>query len=299
MVLLNFLVRFQVNSSYLLFYSFFYFYSTAIQITLSTPLSVNLTKCENELNTYIKKNIIEDKILTNELDLKQWDQYTINAFYKYCLSKSVLLKMDLITNLQIQLIGSISDVEKSIEKYKLMTEILKQKSSLRIPPPIIPRTSTRGKNNRPNPIDNNGYNIYFSFCQHDQVICNHITACLIGEVYSVIQTPSNTSLSQSLIDKSDVILISFSENYSKDTHSMLELNYVKSTGKKLIPFVIREDTEESSWLSSLTVTELFYDLFDTEIDIEFKGDFDLEYDKLLSTLVSISDFPYLFISVKV
>jgi len=198
----------------------------------------------------------------------------------------------LITNLQIQLIGSISDVEKSIEKYKLMTEILKQKSSLKIPPPITPRTSTRGKNNRPNPIDNNNYNIYFSFCQHDQVICNHITACLIGEGYSVIQTPSNTSLSQSLIDKSDVILISFSENYSKNIHSMLELNYAKSIGKKLIPFVIREDTEESSWLSSLTVTELFYDLFDTEIDIEFKDDFELEYDQLLSTLVSFNHFPY-------
>lgn len=235
----------------------------------------------------MKKNILADKILMNELDLKQWDQYTINAFYKYCLSQYVLPKIDLITNLQLQLIGSTSGVEKSIEKYQLMTEISKQKSSLRIPPPITPRTTIRGNNNRPNPIHHDGYNIYFSYCQQDQVLCARITASLISDGYSVCQSPSNTSLSQSQMDKSDVILISFSENYSKDKHSMLELNYAKSTGKKLISFIIREDIDESSWFASLTLAELFYDLFDTEIDIEFKDDFDLEYDKLVSILVSV------------
>lgn len=234
----------------------------------------------------MKKNIIAVEILTNEIDLKQWDQNTINAFYKYCLSQSVLPKIDLITNLQIELIGSTVDIEKSTEKFKLMKEILKQKSNLQIPPSVTSHFSFRRKKNRPDLINPNGYNIYFSFCQHDQVLCSRIITHLTGEGYSICQTPVNTSLSQTLIDKSDVILIAFSENYSKNMHSMFELNYAKSTGKNLIPFVIRENnTNESSWLFSLTMTELFYDLFDMEIDLEFKDDFNLEYDKLLSTLV--------------
>jgi hypothetical protein len=44
---------------------------------------------------------------------------------------------------------------------------------------------------------------------------------------------------------------------------------------------------DSAWLDSLTIADLFYDVFDIEIDIEFKDDFDLEYDRLLSTLVSL------------
>ncbi|CAF1449677.1 unnamed protein product [Rotaria sordida] len=257
---------------------------STIQIILAGSSKFDLNKCENEINNYVQKHILTNKILSNEFDIKQWDQHMINAFYKYCLNKSVLPNIDLITNSQIHLIGSMFNVEKAIEKYKLMSEILKLKSSVQIPPPIIPRTSIPTNSNRSNPVMKT-YNIYFSYCQHDQTICNHITTCLIGEGYSICETPSNISLFQSYIDKSDVILVSFSENYSNNTYSITELNYAKSTKKKLIPFVIRNNIEESSWLASLILTELFYDLFDAEIDIDFKDDFDLEYDKLLSRLL--------------
>ncbi|CAF2751248.1 unnamed protein product [Rotaria sp. Silwood2] len=251
-----------------------------IQITLTTSSNLDQIKCENEVNNYIQKHILVDKNLTNEIDIKQWDQNMINVFYKYCLTKSVLPKIELVKNLQMHLIGSIRQVEKAIEKYQLMSDILKQKSSLQIPPPVTPRKTTRS-----NPSNRIGYNIYFSYCQNDQTFCNRIKNCLVSESYSIYETLTNTTSLQSFMDKSDIVLIAFSENYSNDKQSIAELNYAKSINKLLIPFVIRNNTEDSYWLSSLTVNELFYDLFDCEIDLEFHDDFDLEYDKLLSKLL--------------
>lgn len=251
---------------------------------MATAATFDITKCEKEITNYIQKHILSNKILTNELGLRQWDQTMINAFYKYCLNRSVLPNIDLNTNSQIKFIGSIINVAKAIEKYKLMTEIFKEKSLLKIPPPVIPRASSR-TGTRPNPIDLKAYNVYFSYCQHDQELCHRISSCLIGEGYFVCETPSDKSRCQSLMDKSDVILVGFNEKYSDNQDCKVELNYAMSSKKKLIPFVIRDKTEENSLLASLTVAELFYDLFDTEIEIEFNDDFDLEYDKFLTKLV--------------
>ncbi|CAF5229776.1 unnamed protein product, partial [Rotaria magnacalcarata] len=108
--------------------------------------------------------------------------------------------MNLTNNSQIQLVGSMPNVEKTIEKYKLMSEIFKQKSTLQIPPPVAARTSTRSK-----PIDLKAYNIYFSYSLQDQGLCNRINTCLMGEGYFLCETPTNVSRFQSYIDKSDVI----------------------------------------------------------------------------------------------
>ena len=238
------------------------------------------------MNDYVQKHSIVNKTLSNEIDLSQWDQHMINVFYNYCLNNSILPNINLINNSQINLIGSIIDVEKAIEKCKLMSEILKQKSSIQIPAPTTPRTSIKASG-RLNQIDRDGYNMYFSYCQHDQNICDRIMSCLMSEGYCICQTSSNISLSQSQIDKSDILLIGFSKSYTKSRYSMSELNYGKSTRKKIIPFIMRKSKKRNSWLSSLELAEFFYELFDAEIDIEFNDDFDLEYDKLLSTLVSL------------
>ncbi|CAF3631775.1 unnamed protein product [Rotaria sp. Silwood1] len=118
----------------------------------------------------------------------------------------------------------------------LMSEIFKHKSSLRIPPPVIPRTS-KPTNDRSKQMNLNAYNIYFSCCEQDQTFCNRITSYLIGEGYSVCETSSNSSQFQSFIDKCDVILISFNENYFKNKYSNMELNYAKLKGKQLLPFL--------------------------------------------------------------
>ncbi|CAF1159377.1 unnamed protein product [Rotaria sordida] len=257
---------------------------STVQISVLTLSNLDLIKCEHEINNYVEKHFVIKRTITDELNIRQWDQHMINVFYKYCLNKSVLPMIDLMTNSQIHLIGSMLNVKKVMEKCKLMSEIFKEKLSLQTQAASTSRTLFT-KIKHPSQINVKGYNIYFSYCQYDQTICNRITTYLINEGYSLCETSLTTTKFQSDIDKSDVILIPFSENYSKNKHSTDELNYAKSKGKILIPFVMRNTLEENSWLSSLTIAELFYDAFNSEIDIEFKDDFDFEYDKLLSRLL--------------
>lgn len=281
-VLLSSHVRLPVNPFHFSLHSPLSFNCLALQITLAAAWMINLEKCEKEL----KKIILADITLTNEADLRKWDQHTMNVFFEYCLNQSVLPTMDLTDRLEIRLIGSMSAVEKSTEKYRLMTTILKQRSDLRNPPLMTPRTSLRVEKIRSDAIDQHGFNIYFSFCPSDRRIADRIITRLTAEGYSVSQTPSNSISFQTLIDQSDVVLIAFSEEYSQNVQSRQELDYARSTRKKQIPFVIRPINDENAWLSSIIIADLFYELFDGEIEVEFKDDFELEYNRLLSILVS-------------
>ncbi|CAF1313135.1 unnamed protein product [Rotaria sp. Silwood1] len=207
-----------------------------------------------------------------------------DGFAQVAIPISILPNIDLTNNSQIQLTGLTADIGKTVEKYKLMSINWKEKSSLNIPPPVAPRTLNR-HGNRPNPVELKAYNIYFSYCQYDQAICNRINTYLYGEGYLICETLSNMSKFQSYVDKSDVILVAFSEKYSENEQSLTELNYAKSARKKMIPFVIRNNATEHAYLTSLTLAESFYDLFDIEMDIEFKDDFELEYERLLNELL--------------
>jgi hypothetical protein len=257
-------------------------------VTLATAKGNNLVICENEINDYLRKNMATIEILKDASDLRKWDQYMMNAFYKYCLEKFVLPKVDLNTS-QLQLIGPVEEVEKAKQKYKIMCEILKYKSLIRNPPPVAPRSSTK-RTNQLNSINNNNYNIAFSYCPQDQMICHQLATTLINEGYSLYQSSPGGSLSQLKIEKFDLMLIYLSENYPQDTCCMADINYAKSLRKKIIPIAGRKNnssnTEESSWLSSMTNAQLSYDLLDTEIEMEFADDFHLEYDQLLAILVS-------------
>jgi hypothetical protein len=245
-----------------------------------------LLKCQNEMNNYIHKYISTIETFKNASDLAKWDQHTINSFHKYCLNKSVLPKMDL-NIYQLDLIGSKEDVEKAVEKYKLISEIIKLKSSIRVPPPIVPRSSVNERNKL---TTVNNSNIAFSHCQQDEVVCHRLSVSLIGEGYSICESSSDIPLSQSQIEKSDLLLVYFSENYAKNERCVSDVNYAKSLNKTIIPIVstinVLPDKSQSSWMSSMTITGLFYDSFDTEIDLEYTGDFHLAYDQILAVLVS-------------
>lgn len=188
---------------------------------------------------------------------------------------------------QLELVGSMSDVTKAVAKCKLMHEISNEKPLVKVGTSIRRRSSATANDNQ-NPTSSTGFNIYFSYCDGDQPLCTRLAACLISEGYSLCQKSSKSSFSTSDIAMSDVILIAFSEKYYKDVNCIAEFNYARSVGKCLIPFMISEEIPENAWLSSITLAESFYDLFEREIDLEFVNDFDLEYDQLLSTLVSLS-----------
>jgi hypothetical protein len=244
---------------------------STILITLTTLSNADLVRGEHEINDYVYKHILTDRNLSIKFDLRRWNQHMLNAFYGYCLSKSVLPQLNLMNDQQMQLIGSVSDVEKAIAKCQLMCQISEE---------IVPIQHSRTQ------PSSSGYNVYFSYCRADKSNCQQLINCLTNEGYSLCRKPSKKSFSTSDIEKSDVFLVAFSEEYWKDSNCMGELNHAKSVGKTRIPFVIRQCTQDNEWLSSLTLATLFYDLFDCEIDLEFINDFDLEYLQLLSTIVS-------------
>lgn len=255
---------------------------------MSTSKEYDLSTCENEINNYVQKYLSTTETLKNATDLTNWDQYMINAFHKYCLDKTVLINMDLTIH-QICFIGLAEDIQKAIEKYRLLSEILKLKLSTHVPPPIKPRSSLEERKTVET-ISNDSYNIAFSYCKQDQSVCHDLLAFLFGEGYQICQPSSSGSLSKSCIDQSDLLLVYFSENCVKDAYRMADINYAKSSGKTIVPVVgiskSLEDSNENSWLHSMTITALFYDTFNCEIELEFNTDSDLEYDTILSILVS-------------
>ncbi|CAF1351161.1 unnamed protein product [Rotaria magnacalcarata] len=256
-------------------------------VILTTVKGNDLAPCENEINCYIRNKICGSETLKNISNLHNWNQHMINIFYKYCLEKFVLPSLNL-TTFELQLVGPPENIQQAKEKYKLISEILKLKSLAGIPFSVGTKSPVQEKQ-QSNKIDKNSHNIAFSYCLEDEVVCQHLTMTLIDEGYKLYYSSSNIGLSQAQIEKSDLLLIYFNENYTKDKHCMANLNYAKSIGKTIIPIAemknVLQDTEENFWLNSVKITQLFYDLFDREIEIEFTGDSDLEYDYLLAKLL--------------
>ena len=248
--------------------------------------SVDLLSSENTIRNYVQNHICTKQNPRLEFDLRQWDQHMINAFYNYCLKKSVLPSINLVTQSQLQLVGSISDVEQAVTKCKLMCEISKQKYVIESATPSIGR-STVSKKVGTTQSSLDGYNIYFSYCQFDQSICHQLLRSLADEGYRICRKSSDNVVSIDDLKKSDVVLVAFSEAYLKDPYCMTELNHAKLARKNIISFIVRDATSENQWLSSLTIADSFYELFEREIDLEFTDDYDLEYDQLLTTLVSM------------
>lgn len=68
-----------------------------------------------------------EKDITLEIDMRRWDQHMFNAFYSYCLAKSVLPKINLLADPQLKLVGAILDVEKALIKCQLMCKVSEKK----------------------------------------------------------------------------------------------------------------------------------------------------------------------------
>ncbi|CAF4114978.1 unnamed protein product [Adineta steineri] len=163
-------------------------------ITLTTSSNDDLRRCEHETNDYVEEHIISNRSVNLQFDFRRWNQHMIYSFYSYCLTKSVLPRLTLKDDVQLQLIGSILDVEKVTAKCQLMCDISDE------------LTSTNQSQS-----SSTGYNIYFSYCRSNQSTCHQLFNCLTNEGYSICRKSSKKSLSASDIEKSDVFVVVFSE----------------------------------------------------------------------------------------
>ncbi|CAF2888089.1 unnamed protein product, partial [Rotaria sp. Silwood2] len=186
----------------------------------------------------------------------------------------------------IELTGHTDTVDEAFDKYRLMTEILKQKvievagSTMQSEPPNTSKTSSRKTTRNESTSSKEYYNIWLSYCKLDKKICSRLKERLIDEGYLVA---TNTSDDHTVtIKKCDLIILYLSEEYALSNAS--EMKEAKSSDKKIL---LIKPTKlacrgKNNWLHSMTTKQLSYELFNGNFTIELDtNNFDQEYDRLL------------------
>ncbi|CAF3683782.1 unnamed protein product [Rotaria sp. Silwood1] len=238
-------------------FGIFYCSASTITITLTSLNTEYLTKCEKQINNYLNRSIF--KMTLNGFE--NWNQYMINAFYKYSKDRYVLPKLD--NKQQIILYGPINNVYEVIQKYQLINKLIQDKTNL---------LSLFTKN-----TSLNNFNIMLSYSPNDTIISHRLANRLIDEGFTIwINSNQSIEFNQILkeINKSDCIILCISENYFENELCEKEAKYANEIGKSMIPVKV-QNYEPIEWLYKLIEKESYFQLFGSE------NHFNLEYDKLL------------------
>ncbi|CAF3486533.1 unnamed protein product [Rotaria sp. Silwood1] len=275
-------------------YEQFYYPISTITIHLKTSRNYNIIKCQNAINDYLRKHMITTVELDDAFDSEIWNQHMINVYYKYCIEKFVFPRIYLIneqsTRQQLDLIGSASAVNEMKQRHEFMSEIIKQK--ILVPMQTDKQIETMNFHQSPQlTLDDvlNAYNILILSCPEDEILSNRLATRLIAEGYLVHTNYSNQlSLNARLyFEKTDLILVYFSRNYSKNEQCLALIKQAQVSEKKIISILSTQNQieQDKNWLDSVTTTDLYYELFREESRFKLDEDFDLEYDKLLIELL--------------
>ena len=223
----------------------------------------HLEKCERKINNYLNRSIYKMKIN----GFSNWNQYMINAFYKYSTDRCVLPKMN--DQQEIILYGSISTVSEVNQKYQLINALIYQK--MHLPSGFL-------SNRTANP-----HHIMISHSPKDSMIANRFANRLIDEGLSIwINSNSSKDFNQikRKIDKSGCVILCLSENYFQDESCEKEAKYADQIGKNLIPVKVQY-FQPIDWLKEIMENKFYFQLFGSE------NNFNLEYDKLLLKILSL------------
>jgi hypothetical protein len=237
----------------------------------------------------MKRHVLTTIELSHPFDPKIWNQYMVNAYYKYCLEKLVLPKIHQTAQPHyLELIGPISAVNEVKQKYELMSEIGEKR--------ILADNHISDLNeqlptslNKVTKIASDYYNIMLSCCSDDQTLICRLADRLFDEGYLVSMDYSDKPSAniESKTNKTDLIIICFTYSYSHNFHCMTAMTSLKQSGKKIIPIVLVKHAlnQEDDWVQKIVTEELFYESFEQEIKFRLKEDLDVDYDKLLVELV--------------
>jgi hypothetical protein len=234
-------------------------------MTLMALDADHLTKCEEKIHNYLKRSV--SKIILG--GFQQWNQYMINAFFKYSNDRYVLSKLN--DQQDIVLYGPINSVYEVSQKYQLTNALIQQKTNL--PSQVSTNTSSTC------------YNIMLSYSQEDSIISHRLATRLIDEGLSVWMNSNQAiEFDQILrkINQSDCIILCMSENYFEDDLCEKEAKYADQIRKNIIPVRIR-NYEPIEWLRNIIKNESYFQLFGSD------NHFNLEYDKLLLKVVSFNN----------
>ncbi|CAF1561465.1 unnamed protein product, partial [Rotaria sordida] len=127
------------------------------------------------------------------------------------------------------------------------------------------------------------FNIIISCSVNDKTFSQLLADRLIDEGYLVHVNRYNatTAIIRQKFQKSDLILVLFSQNYTTDENCLADLKFAQTIKKKILPVFLTKNFLEQDWIQYITTQELYYELFEEEIRFELDENFDLKYDKLL------------------
>ncbi|CAF3767822.1 unnamed protein product [Rotaria sordida] len=262
-------------------YEQFFYPISSVTISLIASKDSNIVKCRQAINSYMRKSKFAMIEIHNAFNVEIWNQHLINIFYKYCLEKFVLPKISL-TNRRLILIGSIFAVNEVKQKYEFIEEILKQKNLGSI---AYAKKSSYRLTSTMQMFGNmaDAFNIIISCSVNDKTFSQLLADRLIDEGYLVHVNRYNapTAIIRQKFQKSDLILVLFSQNYTTDENCLADLKFAQTIKKKILPVFLTKNFLEQDWIHYITTQELYYELFGEEIRFELDENFDLKYDKLL------------------
>ncbi|CAF3903383.1 unnamed protein product [Rotaria magnacalcarata] len=170
------------NSNYYYYGMFFYPVST-ITITITSSNTENLSKCQKKMYDYMKR-CMSEQVLNG---FRNWNQYFINAYYKYCIDRCILPQMN--DDQQIVLKGPIISVQEAKQKYQLTAAIMQEKihmqQCLLETPQSISTVECPATNIMPTAETSPCYNVMLSFCPEDSILCHQLANRLVDEGFSL------------------------------------------------------------------------------------------------------------------
>ncbi|CAM4822251.1 unnamed protein product [Rotaria magnacalcarata] len=262
------------NSNYYYYGMFFYPVST-ITITITSSNTENLSKCQKKMYDYMKR-CMSEQVLNG---FRNWNQYFINAYYKYCIDRCILPQMN--DDQQIVLKGPIISVQEAKQKYQLTAAIMQEKihmqQCLLETPQSISTVECPATNIMPTAETSPCYNVMLSFCPEDSILCHQLANRLVDEGFSLSLSSDGVSDHSDVLcqmKKSDCIILCISENYFKDANCKREVMHADQISKPIILVKIQNCTPIDC-LRQLLQNHLCFQMYGSE------NQFDLVFDKLL------------------
>lgn len=248
---------------------------------LTSPEANDISKCQQKINNHLTHCVTSSKITNSNGIFNSWDQYTLNAFYKYSKDKCVLPQIDQ-NRVELELSGPAGCVYELKRKWYLSHEIIREKASdtSTTEGPGSARIDTESTT-APKKI----YSIMISYSERDTRLCQHLINQLVKEKFSVWAEPVRVGVHRDVclqIHKADCIILCTSENSYESPSCEKESRYAFQTGKPVFPIKTCNDSL-IGWQKEVFEGKLFTQLFGS------RNHFDMGFSYLLLQIVRIID----------
>ncbi|CAF1330481.1 unnamed protein product [Adineta steineri] len=253
-------------------------FPSVTKITLKAAKAEDLTKCQEKINTYLKRCITSTKSIDSNGIFSNWDQHTINAFYNYCKDRCVLPRIDPTTT-ELELSGPVNNILEVKQKWQFLSQLVREKVSYisKIERPNSAALCSARVETGTSIGQTKVYNIMISYCQQNARKCQGMINRFIEEGFAIWAEPVIGEQQRNVfpqIDRSDCILLCISEDYYENQACEEEARYAFQTGKQV--FLVKiQNNPLIGWQRRVFEGKVFFQLFGS------KNHFDLEFEKLL------------------